>query len=86
MDRILTLWRECRERHGQSGPFLFGRFSVADAMYAPIVTRLRTYGVEVDDGAARYMDAVLALPSMKEWTDAARAEVHSISTYEAVGK
>ena len=86
VDRVLTLWRECRDRHGQSGPFLFGRFSVADAMYAPVVTRLRTYGVEVDDGASRYMDAVLALPSMKEWTGAAGVEAHRIEAYEAIGK
>ena len=86
VDRVVALWRECRERHGQSGPFLFGPFSAADAMYAPVVTRLRTYGVQVDEGAARYMDAVLALPSMREWTDAARVEGHRIEAYEAVGK
>jgi glutathione S-transferase len=86
VDRVLAIWRECRQRHGHSGPFLFGRFSVADAMFAPVVTRLRTYGAPVDEDAARYMDAVVALPAMKEWTEAARAEGHVIASYEKVGK
>lgn len=72
--RVQALWADCRARFGQGGPFLFGRFSVADAMYAPVVTRFVTYGVEVDDTARAYMDAVLALPAMREWTAAAKAE------------
>jgi glutathione S-transferase len=72
--RVQALWADCRARFGQGGPFLFGRFSVADAMYAPVVTRFVTYGVAVDDTARAYMDAVLALPAMQEWTAAAKAE------------
>jgi glutathione S-transferase len=72
--RVQALWADCRARFGQGGPFLFGRFSVADAMYAPVVTRFVTYGVAVDDTARAYMDAVLNLPAMREWTVAAKAE------------
>lgn len=77
--RIVTLWQDCRRRFGGGGPFLFSRFSVADAMYAPIASRFRTYvgdlGVYGDDGtAARYMDALFALPAMEAWTHGAEAE------------
>ena len=72
--RITSLWRECRERFGQGGPFLFGRFSIADAFYAPVVTRFVTYGVELESVGQAYRDAVLALPAMKAWEEAARSE------------
>jgi glutathione S-transferase len=72
--RITALWRECRERHGQGGPFLFGRFSIADAFYAPVVTRFVTYGVELDAVGQAYRDAVLALPAMKAWEESSRSE------------
>ena len=72
--RVTALWRECRERHGQGGPFLFGRFSIADAFYAPVVTRFVTYGVELDAMGQAYRDAVLALPAMKAWEEASRSE------------
>jgi glutathione S-transferase len=72
--RVLALWSECRARYGQGGPFLFGAFSIADAFYAPVVTRFVTYGVELDAGAAAYRDAVLGLPAMRRWVEAAAAE------------
>ncbi len=72
--RITALWNDCRARFGQGGPFLFGRFTIADAFYAPVVTRFVTYGVELDAVGAAYRDAVLALPAMKAWTEAARHE------------
>jgi glutathione S-transferase len=72
--RISALWKECRSRFGQGGPFLFGAFSIADAFYAPVVTRFVTYGVELDAVGAAYRDAVLALPAMKTWTEAAQGE------------
>ncbi len=72
--RVTALWSECRARFGAGGPFLFGAFSIADAFYAPVVTRFVTYGVELDAGCAAYRDAVLALPAMKAWTEAARHE------------
>jgi glutathione S-transferase len=74
ISRITSLWRECRERHGRGGPFLFGAFSIADAFYAPVVTRFVTYGVELDAVCAAYKDAVLALPALRAWTEVALDE------------
>lgn len=78
IDRITTIWRDCRARFDArdgGGPFLFGRFSIADAMFAPVVTRLRTYGVDVDPVSMAYCAAMLALPALKRWEDGARAEL-----------
>lgn len=72
--RIEQLWNECRTRHGAGGPWLFGEYSVADAMYAPVVLRLRTYGAHVRDATAAYMATVLADAHMREWLSAAAAE------------
>lgn len=78
--RIVDIWKDTRARFGTGGPFLFGAFSSADAMYAPVATRFRTYGVDLarfgDDGSsAAYAAAVLALPATAEWTEGAKAEV-----------
>ena len=74
--RIEKMWRECRETWGKSGggPFLFGRWTVADAMYAPVVTRFRTYGVRLGATGAAYMEAVLADPDFRVWEDQARKD------------
>ena len=74
--RIEAMWAQCRARHGNKsgGPFLFGRFGAADAMYAPIVARLHTYGVDVTATTRAYMDAVMALPAWREWYAAAIKE------------
>ncbi|NNG05127.1 MAG: glutathione S-transferase family protein [Inquilinus sp.] len=72
--RIVALWAECRARHGAGGPFLFGRYCLADIMYAPVVTRLVTYGVPLDDAARAYVDAVMGLPAIRKWIAAARQE------------
>jgi glutathione S-transferase len=72
--RIDTIWSECRARVGADGPFLFGPFGAADAMYAPIVWRFHTYAVEVSGAARDYMRAMMALPAWGEWRDAARLE------------
>jgi glutathione S-transferase len=86
IERITGLWRDCRKRFGGAFPkddgFLFGTFGAADAMYAPVVTRLRTYGVQLDSDAEAYCTAVLAHPAMKEWCDAARNEPWLIQKYE----
>ncbi|CAM5200992.1 glutathione S-transferase [Bosea thiooxidans] len=74
VERLTALWRQARERFGAAGPFLYGEFSAADAMYAPVVTRLDTYGIAVDAVAQAYMKAVLALPAYREWLAAALAE------------
>jgi glutathione S-transferase len=76
--RIIEIWTECRRRYGAGGPFLFGRFGNADAMFAPVVTRFATYAVPLDAAAAAYRDAVLALPAMRDWTAAAKAEPWSV--------
>jgi glutathione S-transferase len=70
--RIDAIWSECRATFG--GPFLFGRFGAADAMYAPLVSRFHTYAVEVGAAARSYMAAVMALPAWSEWRNAARRE------------
>jgi len=72
--RIDAMWSECRTRFGARGPFLFGRFSAADAMYAPVVSRFQTYDVQVGPVSRGYMDAVMALPAWAEWRDAAVKE------------
>jgi glutathione S-transferase len=72
--RIETLWGDCRTRFGQGGPFLYGAFGAADAMYAPVVSRFHTYGVDVGAATRDYMRAITALPEWSEWREAARRE------------
>ncbi len=76
VQRIELMWSECRMRYGSKsgGPFLFGGFGAADAMYAPVVARLHTYGVDVAATTKAYMDAVMALPAWREWHAAALKE------------
>jgi glutathione S-transferase len=71
--RVMELWRDCLGR-ATSGPFLFGAFSIADAMYAPVTTRFTTYAVPMDDVCAAYVAAVAALPAMQAWRKDALAE------------
>lgn len=72
--RIEALWADTRQRFGQGGPLLFGRFTAADAMYAPVVCRLHVYGHDVSPETRAYMEAVMALEGWREWDAAARAE------------
>ena len=72
--RIEQMWADCRAHFGQSGPFLFGAFGAADAMYAPVVARFNTYGLPVSAKTRAYMDAVMGLPTWREWYDAAMQE------------
>ncbi len=78
--RIEQLWGDCLQRYG--GPFLFGAFGVADAMYAPVATRFRTYAVGLSAAAQRYADMLLALPAMAEWYAAAHAETEVLPQFE----
>ena len=78
IERIATLWREARVRFGKSGPFLFGAFTNADAMYAPVATRFTTYDVKLDAQCAAYVARIMALPEMIEWIEAARNEAEEI--------
>jgi len=86
IERITGLWRDCRKRFGGAFPkddgFLFGTFSAADAMFAPVVTRLRTFGVQLDSDADAYCTAVMAYAPMKEWVDAAKNEPWLIASAE----
>ncbi len=78
--RIEQLWDDCLQRYG--GPFLFGAFGIADAMYAPVATRFRTYAVGLSAVAQRYADMVLALPAVAEWYAAAHAETEVLPQFE----
>lgn len=83
--RIQTLWSDCRQRFGKSGPFLFGNFTIADAMYAPVCLRFVTYAVELDPVPAEYVRTMTELPAMREWIQAAEAEPVVIEKYETYG-
>jgi glutathione S-transferase len=72
--RIDAMWSDCRARFGQGGPFLFGAFGAADAMYVPVVSRFYTYDVPVGPVARAYMEAVMALPAWRQWREAALQE------------
>jgi glutathione S-transferase len=80
IDRIEAIWTECLTRHG--GPFLFGEISIGDAMYAPVVSRFRTYGVELGSPLAAYADRIWELPAMAEWREAAMLEREEIEELE----
>jgi glutathione S-transferase len=82
--RIQDIWIDCRERFGGAGDggLLFGEFTIADAMFAPVVSRFRTYGVEVNSPARAYMDAVWNLSIVRTWHDAAMAEDYISNVYE----
>lgn len=80
--RIAAIWQTARERFGGSGPWLFGAWSAADAMYTPVASRFRTYGIELPATAAAYRDTALDSPAMQEWTALARAETEMIADEE----
>lgn len=82
IDRIVQIWTSCRERFGAGGRLLFGRFSVADAYYAPVVSRLQTYAVALPAPAQAYCDAVLSLRAVREWMDAACKETEFVADDE----
>jgi glutathione S-transferase len=86
IERITSLWRDTRKRFAgafqKDDGFLFGTFGAADAMFAPVVTRFRTFGVALDEAGNAYCTAVLAHPAMKEWVDAARHEPWLIDSCE----
>jgi glutathione S-transferase len=83
IDRITAIWLECRHKFGNAGDFLFGNFSIADAMFAPVVSRFVTYDVKLDAVSQAYVDAVFALPAMQEWLEAATLEVESSDNLKA---
>ncbi|MEW6639930.1 MAG: glutathione S-transferase family protein [Pseudomonadota bacterium] len=80
IDRIVTLWTDCLAESG--GPYLFGERTMADAMYAPVVTRFRTYDVKLSSRLDAYADIIMAMPDMQEWIAAARLEPADIEELE----
>jgi glutathione S-transferase len=82
--RIEEIWTSCRQRFGAMGPFLFGGFTIADAMYAPVVSRFRTYGVALGPLAQAYADAIWATPAMQEWGTQAAQETERMPETDAL--
>lgn len=82
--RIEQIWSDCRAQYGARGPYLFGAFSAADAMYAPVVHRFRTYAIDVTPQTRAYMDTMMAMPAFAEWTRDGLAETLLIARFEDV--
>jgi glutathione S-transferase len=80
--RIQQIWQDCRSRFGKDGDFLFGKFSIADAMYAPVTFRFVTYAVPLSPTAQAYVNTLKGLPAMQEWLAAAKAETEVMAQYE----
>lgn len=84
IERVQALWGELRGRFGGGGDFLCGDFGIVDAMFAPVVVRFEGYGVPATDAAAEYQRALLALPALREWREAAEAEAESVAATDAL--
>ncbi len=82
ISRIDSLWTSLREQNSHQGPWLFGEFSIADCMFAPVVFRFATYTVEVSDSSRHYMETVLENPNIKLWLEQAQKEVETIESEE----
>jgi len=82
IDRVCEIWRDARARFGSGGPFLFGPFTNADAMFAPVVSRFETYGVPLDGVCRAYAEAILSLDAMRAWSEGARAEPWVMEIFE----
>jgi len=80
--RVIAIWLDCRKRYGRFGPYLFGSFTAADAMFAPVCFRFQTYGVEPSGEAGAYLATMLAHPAMREWQAAALAESEIVPSDE----
>jgi glutathione S-transferase len=84
IDRIVQIWTGTRREFGRDGAYLFGSFSAADAFFAPVASRFRTYGVQLQGEAAVYADSVLATPTVVEWVERAEGEGHPDPPYDAM--
>lgn len=84
VERIEAIWAHARTTYGKAGPFLFGKFCAADAMYAPVVNRLHVYDIKVSKTTRAYMDAMMALPAWQAWEKDALAETWRIAKYQAI--
>jgi glutathione S-transferase len=85
IERIDDIWRETRELYGQGGPWLFGDYSIADAMYSSVVLRFRTYGIDLSAPSSAYRNTVLSDPPLLEWLRAAHAEPLRVEAIDSVG-
>ena len=85
IDRILAIWAECAHRYSNDGDWLFGGFTIPDAMFAPVVLRFRTYGINLPESAARYPARLLESEAMQNWLVAAESETEVIER-EEVGR
>ncbi|HEX3396751.1 MAG TPA: glutathione S-transferase family protein [Steroidobacteraceae bacterium] len=83
--RIDAIWSGCREEHGSGGSWLFGEFSMADAMFAPVVFRFQTYGASLSPASQAYLDHALADAALREWQDAAANEGHPLPHVDRIG-
>jgi glutathione S-transferase len=82
LDRIAAIWRDCRRRYGAGGSYLFGGFTIADAMYAPVASRLRTYCITFEDEAQAYADSLWAYRPLQDWVAAAANEPWVVEEFE----
>ena len=85
IERIDDIWRETRELFGQGGPWLFGDYSIADAMYCAVVLRFRTYGIDLSAPSSAYRNTVLSDPPLLEWLRAAHVETLRVEAIDSVG-
>ena len=83
--RIDAIWSGCREEHGGAGRWLFGDFSIADAMFAPVFFRFQTYGAALSPAAQAYLNHVLQDPDLRDWQDAASREGHPLPDVDRIG-
>jgi glutathione S-transferase len=82
IDRVAEIWDGCRRRHGAGGPYLFGQFTIADAMYAPVVSRFQTYGVRLEGAAQDYAETLWAYPALRQWLADAKKEPMVVEQFE----
>jgi glutathione S-transferase len=83
--RIDEIWSGCRQAHGTGGGWLFGEFSIADAMFAPVIFRFQSYGAQLSAASQTYMTHALAEPHVREWQEASMAEGHPLPDVDQVG-
>jgi glutathione S-transferase len=83
IDRVQALWRDLRVAYGNGGDFLCGGFGIVDAMFAPVAVRFRGYGVDMDDDARAFVDAIHALPAFARWQAEALAETERVPSTDA---
>ena len=84
IERICNIWRDCRANYGHLGPWLFGKWSAADAFFAPVVMRFNSYGVELDDTCMAYLHTVWFDPYIREWVEAAATETWAYPSTDAI--